>query len=238
VRLLNSLALGLSLPFTVPYAGRALKWIWSAVLTAVWGLASLPEVLLSCAGVRWEKRLRVQVVVLRDEAGEPVVALDRLDEHLALAREIFASEARVRIEVGEITVSARPSSTSLLEPGCHAVGSFVEDLGRRGSAYELLSSTEAATGNFRRLVGYGAPVVVLVVRSFRTKHLGCSLGPLTDYVTIAAANAICIAHELGHACGLPHSRQKNNLMSRFCGRRDIAGWQVAVIRSSRHVTTF
>jgi hypothetical protein len=238
VRLLNGLALGLSLPFTVPYAGRALKWIWSTILTAVWGLASVPEALLALAGVRWEKRLRVQVVVLRDEAGEPVVALERLDEHLALAREIFASKARVRIEVEDISVSARPSATGLLEPGCHTVGSFVEDLGRRGSAYELLSSTEASAGNFRRLVGYGAPVVVLVVRSFRTKHLGCSLGPLTDYVTIAAANAICLAHELGHACGLPHSKRKDNLMSRFCGQREIAGWQVAVIRSSRHVTTF
>jgi hypothetical protein len=237
VRLLNALALGLSLPFSIPYAGRSLKWIWSVVLTALWSLPALPELVLELVGLRWEKRLRVQVIVLRDEIGEPVVAPEHLDEHLAHAREIF-SLAGVRIEVEAIALSARASATNLLEPGCHTLGSFAEDLGRRGSAYELLSSTEAATGNFRRLVGYGAPIVVLVVRRFRTKHLGCSLGPLTDYVTVAASNAVCIAHELGHACGLPHSKRKDNLMSRFCGRTGLVGWQAAVVRSSRHVTTF
>jgi hypothetical protein len=233
---LDAAALPFTLLFAVPYAGRALKWLWSLLLTGIWGLVALPGVALWLAGVRWEKKLPVRVIVLRDETGQPVVAPEELEPHLEGARELFLSAVGVRLLFGDpaVEVAKRPSRASVLEPGCHTVWSFVEDLGRRGSAYELVAG---AAGGFRRLVGYGAPVVVVVVRGFTTRHIGCSLGPLTDYVTVKGANATCIAHELGHACGLPHSRSDDNLMYRSCGRTAVRRWQGAVIRSSRHVTT-
>ena len=70
---------------------------------------------------------------------------------------------------------------------------------------------------------------------------GCSLGPLVDYVTVdlgalRGRTKRVLVHELGHACGLPHSRLVENLMlPRRMGDR-LESWQVAVLRSSRHVT--
>ena len=135
-------------------------------------------------------------------------------------------------------MAGEPSGSSILEPGCATLESFIEDLGGRGSAYERLVARSDFGGNFRRLVGYGAPIVVLVVRGYTTPHAGCSLGPLTDYVTVMAAKPICIAHELGHACGLPHSKREENLMFRKCGRTALRVWQVVAVRASRQVTTF
>jgi hypothetical protein len=156
-----------------------------------------------------------------------------LEPHLAEAAAIFLGGAGVRL-VPQVSVSRRAGGRALV-PGCGTVGSFLEDLGLRGSAYELLAADDSFSSGFRRLVGYGAPVVVFVVRELATRHLGCSLGPLTDYVTIAAARPVCLAHELGHACGLPHSRHPSNLMYRSCGRRGLTRAQAAVVRSSRHV---
>lgn len=233
---LDAAALPVTLLFAVPYAGRVLKWLWSLLLTGIWGLIALPGAVLWLVGVGGEKKLAVRVIVLRDEAGEPVVSPEALGPHLETARRIFLESAGVRLLLGEpaVEVAERPSRLAILEPGCHTLWSFLEDLGRRGSAYELLCGS---AGGFRRLVGYGAPVVVVVVRGFTTRHIGCSLGPLTDYVTVKGENAACIAHELGHACGLPHSRGIDNLMHRSCGRVRLRRWQAAVIRTSRHVTT-
>ena len=45
-----------------------------------------------------------------------------------------------------------------------------------------------------------------------------------------------LAHELAHACGLPHSSAAENLMlPKGMGDR-LQPWQIAVFRSSRHVT--
>ena len=69
---------------------------------------------------------------------------------------------------------------------------------------------------------------------------GCSLGPLTDYVTLdphGARNASTLAHEIAHACGLWHLRSKSNLLWRTFSRGDeVKWWQKNIFRSSRHVT--
>lgn len=92
------------------------------------------------------------------------------------------------------------------------------------------------------------PITVFVVRDI-TGKIGCSLGPLTDYVTIdttltTGANPISgvlsestMAHELGHCCGLLHRDDTKNLMYPDHGRGDnITGWQKYVVRTCRHCT--
>lgn len=130
-----------------------------------------------------------------------------------------------------------PSGSGVLDVSCDTPAAG-EDLSSIGSNFEILASTACFYTNFRRVIGYGAPVVVFVIRTIRGSQLGCSLGPLSDYVVVEASNPICIAHELGHACNLWHVSDNDNLMNPSCGRRKLGWWQVALVRASRHVTYF
>jgi hypothetical protein len=89
------------------------------------------------------------------------------------------------------------------------------------------------------LSGLFYPVTAFVVLDIDHAS-GCSLGPLTDYVTLdpgGARNASTLAHEIAHACGLWHLRSKSNLLWRTSSRGDkVKWWQKNIFRSSRHVT--
>jgi len=82
------------------------------------------------------------------------------------------------------------------------------------------------------------PITAFVVREIKGK-IGCSLGPLSDYVTLALGgvkNTSTLAHEIGHACNLWHSGDQSNLMWPDANRGDKVKWfQKNLLRSSRHV---
>jgi len=84
----------------------------------------------------------------------------------------------------------------------------------------------------------GAPLIVFVVRGIEGFG-GCSLGPLSDYVAVMPNRLICIAHELGHACNLPHTKDPGNLLHHArCDQPRLSAGQAAVLRASRHVSYF
>jgi hypothetical protein len=113
-----------------------------------------------------------------------------------------------------------------------------EDATLAGSYFNVVASMRGFYGNWRRLVGYGAPVVIFFVRSFNGEHIGCSLGPLTDYVTVGHGNDRSTTHELGHACNLWHIDTDGNLMKPGTSGTSMKWWQIAILRDSRHVTYF
>ncbi|HKA66391.1 MAG TPA: hypothetical protein VKG03_00650 [Solirubrobacterales bacterium] len=242
--------------FAIPYIGRLLKWIWNGILTLVWGVVSLIDVIAGLIGIRPEKKLRVCVVMLNDERGRPLNDPAAVVPDLQAAIDIYREQANVRVlPAGPFQYASGlagaerastdwihgtgrgPSGSGVLDVSCGAA-SGGEDLSATGSNFEVIANVSCFYTNFRRLVGYGAPIIIFLVRDVKGTESGCSVGPLTDYVVVEAGNPHCIAHEMGHACSLWHVGDGDNLMFPQCGQRKLSWWQIALLRASRHVTYF
>jgi Matrixin len=198
-------------------------------------VVGLPEVGGSLAGARRPKNLRLSVTILRDERGRPVAAPADVQPALDEAQRVLREQLAVQLVPAAgplIRTLEAPAPREALDCPC-AEGSFRADFGLGGAFFRRFAARAAATGS-------GAPITVFVVRDVLGKA-GCSLGPLVDYVTVDMTGLTgrtrrVLVHELGHACGLPHSRAPGNLMlPKRMGDR-LQPWQVAVFRSSRHVT--
>ena len=178
-------------------------------------------------------------------------------EEVQAAADIFRAEANVRlIPVGPASfetpfrddeaVSTKfihdpVSSHDLLDVSC-GVAAWREDFWGKGPAFNIEMTRTCFWGNARRLLGYGSPITMFVVRSIDSgATTGCSLGPLTDYLTVVGTETddkTTIAHETGHACGLWHVGDQTNLMfaSDSNLRRMLTNFQAINLRNSRHVT--
>ena len=198
-------------------------------------LLRAPEIVGTLAGSRRPKLLRLRVLILRDESGKPVATPADVEPALAEAGRVLREQAAIELvpalEPVVATLEVRAPSTALDSP-C-AEGSWRADFGTGGAFFRRFAAR-------RRETGSGAPITVFVVRDVLGKA-GCSLGPLVDYVTVdmgalKGRTLRVLAHELGHACGLPHSDDEENLMlPKRMGER-LASWQVTLFRGSRHVT--
>jgi Matrixin len=200
-------------------------------------LAGVPDMALSLAGSRRRKKLRLRVCILRDENGTPVAQPGEVDPALAEARRVLALYAIEIVNAADplVTTLREPAPKAALDSPC-ADGSWQADFGPGGAFFRR----HTARNPIGTLTGNGAPITVFVVRDVLGRS-GCSLGPLVDYVTVdmgalKGRTLRVLAHELGHACGLPHSGDEENLMlPKGMGER-LAPWQVAILRGSRHVT--
>jgi len=216
--------------------------VWNVIKEVVNRLIKLPELALTLAGFRFGKKMKLRIVVLRDERGLPLISDDEARPAFEEARRIFARMAGVDVQPAEWRVVTAPHAApkAALDVHCTdgaARGAWRDDVGLAGAFFrDLMAKTTAGT-----LTGYGAPVTVFVVRSIST-HNGCSLGVAADYVTIEAgavkSTRRLLAHEVGHACGLWHTSRPNNLMIPKGPGEELTRWQAAVLRSSRHVTYF
>ena len=256
---LSAPAFLVGLLFRIPVLGTGLKWIWNVLLTVAWGAASLLDAGLGLAGVLPEKRLRVGVLLICGP-GETGLSTEGIVSGLVAqmeqAAEILLRQARVRlipaVRMGRSSVAGTPwgvdgswvkvvsakNAAGMLDVGCNWQA-VREELGLFGSRFEAMAAKASYHTQFRRILGCGSPVFVFAVRSIRG-FKGCSLGPLTDYVTVDRASPLCLTHEIGHACNLPHHRgAPANLMDPdTCTGELLARWQAVLLRMSRHVTYF
>lgn len=198
-----------------------------------------------------KKKLRLRVVILRDGDGTPLTDAADVQPTIDRAREIFKQELNTDITAaGGILiehVDAIPPSAAL-NPGCGS-GAWGDHYGEAGDFYSLHIATNAAAAP----TGYATPVTAFIVCNVRGEK-GCSLGPLTNYITldldgIALENsnpdddvsvlngAKWLAHEIGHSCGLWHAGGSSNLMDpEHAGGVKLRRWQKAIARNSRHIT--
>ena len=135
-----------------------------------------------------------------------------------------------------IRTLSTPAPTAMLDVSCNA-RAVLEDLTLTGYYYQTNMLISFFSTTFRRVFGIGAPITVFVVRDLKNKA-GCSLSFLSDYVTLKADNPVCLAHEVGHACNLPHINDEaaENLMYPICKYTKLNPWQIILMRSSRHVS--
>ena len=178
-----------------------------------------------------EKKLRIKVFILQDPQDIPVVSPVDLDVAVEYAKRSFKKNFNTRLlphkdKQGFVEVlQMEPPYEVLYTKG--SIGAFREEFKIAGSFFAS------------NLSGIFYPITAFIVLDIDHAS-GCSLGPITDYVTLdpdGAKNASTLAHEIAHACGLWHHRAKSNLLWRTFKRGDeVKWWQKNIFRSSRHVT--
>ena len=234
--ILDVIGFVVGLIFAIPIIGRLIREIWDILIEFGNRILGIPDLILCIFGVNWAKKLRICVIILRDGKGNRTATPESLQKEIEKAKVIYKNTANVELIVEGIHTVEGSSPSRNLDVGCNAEG-WWEDLWLAGSYYEVTANTKCFDGAARRLTGWAAPVIVFAVRSVTGTTAGCSLGPFSDYVTIEGPNPICLAHEIGHACSLPHlSSDRENLMHPTCGGTKLRKWQRCVVRNSRHVT--
>ena len=195
------------------------------------------DAILDALGLKLLKKMRVCVIILRDERGVALATEADLQPAIDSAKQIYLAAANVKLTVERIHTLDDPAPGHALDVRCGA-DAWGEDLWITGAYFDFQSSLHCITGAVSRIVGYGGQISVFVLRDIPGTTAGCSLGPLSDYVTIEGARGICFAHELAHACGLWHHGPTTNLANNTCGGTDLKWWQRVIVRNSRHVTYF
>jgi hypothetical protein len=201
-----------------------------------------------------KKKLRIQVFVLSDHSG-PVVTDAELQPAIDYTRDTLKQRFNVELlPYGSrmVEIIKKPTPDAALNPRGGA-DALVDEMGGDGEAGEFFA---------QHLAGWNAtpvsgtfPITVFVVADVQGDHDGVSLGPLTDYVMVDpaaikatggimgspvdAANITTMAHEIGHACNLPHWYwSASNLMypdSQNRAGNEVIWFQRNLLRSSRHV---
>ena len=191
--------------------------------------------------------LRVQVLILSDEAGRPLSTPESVAPALAAADRILRDETGVRVRVTGVRTISEVPPPAALDPRANR-GLVVDDiLGRTEFYRRHLQDPDAAPDP----AFVGAPITVIVVREIAGHTTGCSLGISADWVITQASlynaanphsyDETVLAHELGHALNLPHHRDRGNLMFPESSPPDrvrgtgLTRWQRGVIQANRHV---
>ncbi|MDX1600357.1 MAG: hypothetical protein R3191_02465 [Anaerolineales bacterium] len=247
----SAVSMPLELILSLPYLGRVLSLIWKSALAMGWAVLHLPYGLLALIGIQPEMRLRIHLLVATGNGNMPEGAEKRVGKALQVAARILKQEANVRLVLlngPESDEVGWPVTKPLglawerkgAEPGVVAcnMAALWEDLSPVGGRFDRAALRGDPWGSYRRIIGWGAPLATFFVDEVEPGLAGCSLGPLTDYVTVLADKPVCLAHELAHACNLWHRAADLNLMNSTCGGVHLERWQVALLRMSRHVTAW
>lgn len=214
-------------------------------------ILGVPDFIGNLIGIVPRKKLRLRVVILRDENGGTLATPDDLDLVFQRTKAIFKQRFNTKVvPAGGILIETYDPIPPFeaLNPKCDVDG-WLDDFGTAGDFYSLKIATNLAAAP----TGYAMPITVFIVKNVVDKT-GCSFGPLTDHVvydtnglTAAPGNPnddvdvprgqLWLAHELAHSCGLWHSSQKKNLMHKSSDTgTDVRRWEIAIARNSRHIT--
>jgi hypothetical protein len=185
------------------------------------------------------KKLRIHIAVLRDENGDQLVDPSALGPAIKYITQVFKDRLNVKVvPYGKAMVQVLdgPAPSAALDVHCDG-GALGDEFGEAGEYF-----AQHLAGWNVIPISLAFPLTVYVVRDVSGKQ-GCSLGPLTDYVTVdldGVRTDSLMAHEAGHALGqIGHLGDTANLMHKGSARGDrLRWWQKNLFRNSRHVTYF
>lgn len=236
----------IGLILSIPIIGGILRTIINWVTEIIWRIISLPDFLLSLAGVRIRKKMYLKLIILNN-GGVPHTNEATVMRGINTMITLYNTACNINVIYTGVCVPQLVTPGDANNVDCGA-GGFFSDWWIGGSYYELVTSECAFEDGWRRLIGFGGENIVFVIQSVTPPTIvGCSFAGTHNYVVIEpnAAGIQSIAHEIGHNCLLDHQPGDNtNLMFNNI-RLDAAGnlintgltnFQIASIRGSRHVT--
>lgn len=222
------------------------KELWNLITDIIWRIVGVVDFIGGLIGIRPFKKLRLTVMLLRDEKENLVVDRSAVIDGINRMIEIYRDVARVNVILKGrssedwIIELTKEESSGILDVSCGG-NAILEDFSTQGQKFSWLEATKDPWGNFGRLFGYGCPITVFIVRSM-VGAIGCSLNILSNYVCVVGPgnnDNTTIAHECGHSCGLwDLSGPATNLMCNTATASpiDLTDFQIVVLRDSKHIT--
>ena len=223
---------------SIPIIGGIIRTILNWVTEIIWRIVGLIDFFASLVGIRLRKKMYFGVIV-PSVNGTPIVPDADIQRQVDAAVNFYDQTCNINLIFTGICHTDISPPDAGLTVGCDA-GGFFNDWWLAGSYFEFAAATCKFTDSFRRVIGLGAEIIVFIVQDVTPSNTnGCSFASTQNYVVIEAKptdQAFVAAHEIGHACWLPHDGDPANLMNPITPAANpiLTNVQVAVIRWSKH----
>jgi len=227
-----------ALILSIPIIGGIIRTVLNWVTEIIWRIVGLLDFGLSLIGVRPRKKMYFGVVVPSVD-GVPIVSDADIQRQVDAAVTFYDTTCNINMIFTGICHTGISPPRAGLVVGCDASG-FFNDWWLAGSYFEFASATCKFTDTFRRIIGLGAEIIVFIVQDVTPANTnGCSFTSTHNYVVVEAKptdQAHTAAHEIGHACWLPHDDDTSNLMNPVTppAGPTLTNLQIALVRWSKH----
>ncbi|MDQ3582458.1 MAG: hypothetical protein M3495_13015 [Pseudomonadota bacterium] len=221
---------------SIPIIGGIIRTILNWVTEIIWRLVGIFDFLGSLAGIRLRKKMYFGVIV---PPIAPIASDADIQRQVDAVVDFYGRTCNINMIFTGICHTDISPPDGGLTVGCDE-GGFFSDWWLTGSYFEFASATCKFTDSFRRVIGLGAEIIVFVVQNVTPANTnGCSFASTHNWVIIEALptdQAFVAAHEIGHACWLPHDGDRANLMNPItpAANPTLTNVQIALVRWSKH----
>lgn len=224
---------------SIPIIGAFIRMVLNWVTEIIWRLVGLVDFIASLAGLRLRKKMYFGVIV---PPITPIASDADIQRQVDAVISFYDTTCNINMIFTGICHTQIPPPKRTLNMGCNGDG-FADDFGFVGSYFEFASATCKFTDSFRRVIGLGAEIIIFIVQDVTPTFNGCSFASTHNWVIIEAKpsdQAFVAAHEIGHACWLPHDGDPGNLMASItpAAMPTLTNVQAAMVRWSKHCVYF